>query len=179
VALVSLLKTGAEVRRGDIERLAADPRTRMEFFTELTSLGRQDLFPEAYRSQAKLAESDMVRWLCSPSEMCEQPKVIEQLDTRVLTTGVRRKRYYLFRFYYDYSDKLPHMPNGWLVGLSGPWPADQDELRYADQRLDTFSVFSQADERGVDAHYETLFDSLKECLVDVRRIPPRPYRDDA
>jgi hypothetical protein len=65
-ATVSLLRVGEKPDNASATTVASDAETRNLLLDKLAELRRRDLFPASELTQAKLAESDMVRWLVSP-----------------------------------------------------------------------------------------------------------------
>jgi len=174
-ATLVLVRLGTELPGKLLGHFAADPRTRLELYYELESMARGELFPESYRSQEKLAESDMVRWLCSPWDEREAPEAIERLDTRVDTVEGETGRYHLFKFYYEQEGESSSALRGWFVGMSGPWPTDERDLSIP-ECFYTLSAFAELGEGDVDEHFAVLLESMPRRVdVPLRRSP---YRDD-
>ncbi len=174
-ATLVLVRLGTKLPGKLLERFAADPRTRLGLYCELEAMGRGELFPEAHRSQEKLAESDMVRWLWSPWDEREAPEAIERLDTRVDTVEGETGRYHIFKFYYEQEGESSRVLRGWFVGMSGPWPADERDLSIPGCFY-TLSAFAELGEADVDEHFAVLLESMPR-RVDVPRLRSR-YRDD-
>jgi len=144
----SLVALGRDLPPECLDRIAADPSTRLDLYEHLQKLGQSQLFPPAYHTQLHFAEAQMVRWLCFPTEMGKPPDRIECIASREVTTAGRRGRVYLFRYFYEDDD------SGWMVGLSGPQPSDPAQV--SSQGHLTFSHFHKLDEMSTDEHFDSL-----------------------
>ena len=114
-AVLGLVRLGQGVSSAALERVASDPETRRELYDVLRAAKRSRLFPRAWRSQQRLAESDMVSWLIADVDAA--PDELRLLE-RIEAGGAR---HYVFEFRY----LPPHAAakDGWMAGVSGPWPA--------------------------------------------------------
>ncbi len=168
-ALITLTRWNARVPGELINQFAADPKTRITFLNNLTEIGRADLFPSAFLSQEQLAQSDMVFWLCSGFEMQAPPDAIETMDSFIADCHGDDKRFYVFKFYYPVDEEVEHMPCGWLAGVSGPWPVDQDDLTIP-HSPETFSTFTPADSVSPKVHFKNYQEDILESAV---RTPSR------
>ena len=78
------------------------------------------LYPDEFRGQAALAESDLVNWLTYPTELGRPPDEIELVQAIPFHTesDVGWADYFLFRF----RTHTPHWSarDGWIAGISGP-----------------------------------------------------------
>src|SRR6185436_8162736 len=68
-ALLSLLRHDQEVDPAAIAEVAQSAEARKFLFDGLQKLERFHLYPAALRTQAALAESDLVNWLIHPTEL--------------------------------------------------------------------------------------------------------------
>lgn len=120
-ALLSLLRQDQEVDPSIVAELAGCPETRIWLFDGLQKLERFALYPAEYRTQAALAESDLVNWLIHPYELGRAPEEIEFVQVIPFDGGADAAwlDYYLFRFRTD----PPHWSarHGWMAGVSGPF----------------------------------------------------------
>lgn len=87
------------------------------------------LFPKKYASPEYLAKSDMVHWLCYPTELGKAPDEIELFGT----VEVKKQPYYVFKYKSDSDNLSDELKNRWLVG----WSSDDGG---------TFSHFTPLDE---------------------------------
>lgn len=101
----------------DVERLAADRSTRADLLDLLAEHAATDLVDARWRTEEARAEADMVRWLHFPTELDAWPDEIELAGRGT----VGEERWYAWRF----RVHAPHWAadKGWMVGVSGPWPA--------------------------------------------------------
>src|SRR5262249_58994960 len=119
-AFLSLLRRDRGVDRAEGAEVAENAEARNFLSDGLKNLDRFPLYPPAQRTQAALAESDLVNWLIHPTELGRAPEAVELVQTIPFDTGTDAgwADYYLFRFRTD----PPHWAAryGWLVGVSGP-----------------------------------------------------------
>ena len=108
------------------------------FYNALDNMNRLELFPEEYVSQEKFAESNMVDWLCYPTELGREPDEIE-LDI----FEDSKYEFYLFRFR---SDSEGWKEKGWMAGLAGPFKAE--EIPTINSSGYTFSRFDEWDSKS-------------------------------
>jgi hypothetical protein len=152
-AALSLLRLGEPVDQACAHRIAASHEMRRWLYSGLEELGRLDLFPQEYLNQEALAYSDMVNWLCFPTELAREPDEIELMKTFVEqgepSQGV--VEHYLFRF----RTHPPHWSakEGWLAGIAGPfYPAEGP----SPSANGTFSAFQQWDSKTPEEHFREL-----------------------
>ena len=142
-AILSLLRHDREVDPAVVAEIAADPESRKWLFDGLQKLERTHLYPAEYRTQAALAESDLVNWLIHPTELGRAPEEIELVQAVPFDTATDAgwADYYLFRF----RTEPPHWAAryGWLAGVAGPFlRKDQPTIQALG---DTFSAFTPWD----------------------------------
>ncbi|MFZ5476421.1 MAG: hypothetical protein ACOZNI_06550 [Myxococcota bacterium] len=102
----------------DVERLAADRNTRAALLDRLAEHGATDLAAERWRTGEARSEGDLVRWLRFPTELDAFPD-----EVALAARGyVGEERWFVWRFRVD----EPHWAarDGWMMGVSGPWPAE-------------------------------------------------------
>ncbi len=150
IPIVSALENGQEPNSELVRSLAADPETRNRLFDCLAAFDRLEAIPPEYRTQLAIAESDMVYWLCHPNELRQPPDEIEMMETVEIDLGAEagRKRFYVFR----YRTHPPHWAagDGWMAGISGPYPLDESEI--VTMPGSTFSDFEPFDARTPEEH---------------------------
>lgn len=140
-----------------VARLAADPACRNHLYAALEELGKEDLFPQEYREVERIAESDLVRWLMHPNELCCPPSEIELVDSVPLEKDGLSGRVFLFRYRVDADHWLTD--KGWLAGVAGPYwdgeePSDWGSL--------TFSEFESFESRTAEEHVAYLRSMVEE-----------------
>ncbi|HVY30928.1 MAG TPA: hypothetical protein VHB79_30420 [Polyangiaceae bacterium] len=167
---VSLLRFGQELTAGSSLAIAADPETRNPFFDKLGELHRLELFPAAERTQAKFAESEMVRWLVYPTELARAPDHIELMKTMDADLGPddSAATYYLFRFKTDPPDQFAK--DGWMAGIAGPFL--RKDAPTTDARGETFSTFAAWDSASPEQHLQQVQKLIDE--VAARRAAGSP-----
>jgi hypothetical protein len=142
------LQAGADPAPGHLERFARDRETRKVLYEALERHGKMHLFPSQYLTQDALAEADLVLWLAHPNELAATPDEIEM--TAALPApgkGFEGQQYFLFR----YRTNPPHWAakDGWLAGVSGPFPVNGPLSVGASG---TFSRFEAYDARTPEEH---------------------------
>lgn len=158
-ALLSLLRHNQEVDAEIAGAIAADPESRKWLYDGLQKLERTQLYPARFRTQAALAESDLVNWLIHPTELGRAPDEIELVTTIPFDTETDAgwADYYLFRF----RTEPPHWSAryGWLAGVSGPFlRKDQPTIQALG---DTFSAFTPWDRKSPLEHVDDVRELLK------------------
>ena len=87
-SVVAPILAGQAPDSADVERFAAEPRTRATLFDFLLFHKRLDLFPAAYRTVEALAESQLVVWLLHPNELGSPPDEIELAEEVEIETSL-------------------------------------------------------------------------------------------
>jgi hypothetical protein len=157
--LLSLLRHDQEAEPIVAVEIAADPEARKWLFDGLQKLERTRLYPAEYRTQAMLAESDLVNWLLHPTELGRAPEEVELVRAVPFDTGTDAgwADYYLFRFRTD----PPHWAGryGWLAGVAGPFlRKDQPTI---ESLGDTFSAFTPWDRKTEVEHVDDVRELMK------------------
>jgi hypothetical protein len=116
--LIQKLSSAQALTEEDILPVAKDPGLRIAVFKMLEGYGRKDLFPAAYFTHEKGAESFLVNWLEFPTELGIAPHEIIFL-TKITVEENEALDYYVFKF----RTIPPHWAAqyGWMVGVSGPY----------------------------------------------------------
>jgi hypothetical protein len=158
-ALLSLLRHDQDVDAKAVAGVAADPESRKWLFDGLQKLERFHLYPAAYRTQAALAESDLVSWLIHPTELGRAPEEIELVQSVPFDTQTDAgwADYYLFRF----RTAPPHWAAryGWIAGVSGPFlRKDAPSIQALG---DTISTFTPWDRKTPAEHVEDVRELMK------------------
>jgi hypothetical protein len=144
-AAASLLARGEGVGAGLLDGLAAGPSGRAVLWEALEGSGELDAFPAKYRSQRRLAEADMVRWLQFPTEFGCAPEELERLAVVRGADGEGAIGiYYFFKFRHP-----AHDGGKWLVGVAGPY-GEKGPARLAGSA--TFSQFTPLGDKDLNGH---------------------------
>jgi hypothetical protein len=158
--LKSLLAHDQRLPAAAVAAVAASAEMRNFLYDKLNARGMTDLFPARYRTQAALAESNMVGWLTYPTELGRVPDQIELKKVVSVDTespdGILD--YYLFRF----RTLPPHWAakDGWMAGVAGPFL--RKEAPTTDAQGDTFSEFERWSARTPEAHVGDVRELLEE-----------------
>ncbi|MFG0243016.1 MAG: hypothetical protein ACF8R9_09540 [Phycisphaerales bacterium JB054] len=151
---LSLLRAGRAVDPAELEWVAQSPRERYVLHKMLLGMGRVEDLPAACCDRAKLAEGNMVDWLCFGTELGREPDEIELVAAVAVRQGRRFLRrgqltdYYFFRF--RVTEEHWSKERGWMVGMSGGF----ERAAGVEARPDgaTFSHFCGLDEKTMDEH---------------------------
>ena len=161
--------------------LAAEPIVRRRVLHYAEELHLADRIEEQYRTDAALAEADLVAWLADPTRIGIPPGECKLIDERTqFWPGAERPvRCYLFRYTYS-------LPQGSYsnVGIAGPltchFTADLTDM----PAEDVYAVFAgwqaehddiyEIDVREMTAQAHVDVDRLERRLLDARfeRIEP-------
>jgi hypothetical protein len=120
-AVIGLLRQSEAVEQEYLRDIAASPEMRNWFYDQLARMGKENLFPEEFKTQEALAESNMVNWLTYPTELGRAPDEIELMHVGAFDTETEDGLidYFVFRF----RTFEPHWAakDGWMAGISGPF----------------------------------------------------------
>lgn len=143
--ILRALAAGRPVAAKEIDAIAAQPAPRATLYRALCAAGKQNLFPAAWKSLDKIAESDMVVWLLHPNELGAIPDEIELMKTIERTGDIppETSRFFIFR----YRMHPPHWAagEGWLAGVAGPYGLHEDPMAppaCVFSRFEAFDAFS-------------------------------------
>jgi hypothetical protein len=143
---LTLLRRGKEVPDGELAWIAEHPRERYWLAKNLEDTGKKDRWPGVCRDQAKLAEGDMVQWLCFGTELEREPDEIELIHTEMREekegANVVKVDYYFFK----YRVTEEHWSK--MVGMAGGYRRDEQ----------TFSHFDKLGEKTIAEHVKALVD---------------------
>jgi len=158
-AVLSLLRHDQEVDPAEVANVAENAEARKFLFDGLQKLERFHLYPQELRTQAVLAESDLVNWLIHPTELGRSPDAIELMQVVPFDTETDAgwADYYLFRFRTD----PPHWAAryGWIAGVAGPFLRKDAPTIQA--LGDTFSAFTPWDRKSPGEHVEDVRELMK------------------
>jgi hypothetical protein len=158
-AVLSLLRHNEEVDPALVAEIAGCPESRKWLFDGLQKLERFHLYPTALRTQAALAESDLVNWLLHPRELGRAPDEIElmQVVTFNSETDAGWLDYYLFRFKVGGEHWAARL--GWLAGVSGPFV--RKDAPTIQSLGDTHSAYRPWDDKSQDDHVSDVRQVMK------------------
>ena len=112
----TLLSLGMEPPRAVVETLAKDLYHANLIYGSLKHYGKQQLFPAELATEENLAKSDLVHWLCYPTELGREPDEIEYIGK--IKYIFKKEVYHVFKYRSD-SDTLDDDLRGkWLIGWS-------------------------------------------------------------
>ena len=142
-ALAGLARRGDDLPTGPLATASADPESRWVVFEALRDAGRLDEMPEQHRTQAALAESDLVRWCSFPTELSQPPGEIELMDV----VGADEGDVYVFRF--RGGPEWHEQRDEWVAGVAGPFPKDADPPEpHGSRTFSSFVAWAEHDARG-------------------------------
>lgn len=113
------LRRGGELTADDVAPAAASPETRRALYDFLKDARKVSLMPRGSRTQAAMAEADLVRWLGFPTELGHRPDDIESAHVVTVEGDPSGPLdWHLLRF----RSSAPKWSDaGWMEGVSGPW----------------------------------------------------------
>lgn len=158
-AVLSLLRHNEEIDPATVAEVAACPESRKWLFDGLQKLERFHLYPAGLRSQAALAESELVNWLVHPRELGRAPDATElmQVVTFNSESDAGWLDYYLFRFRLDGDHWAARL--GWLAGVAGPFVRKDAPTIQA--LGDTHSTYRPWDDKLLDEHVSDVRQLMK------------------
>lgn len=110
----SLLELDEKPEQETIDILAKDDVFACNMFRSLKRNGLEEMFPEELRSEEYLSKSDMIHWLCFPTELGKAPDEIQFVGT----VKKRKNNFFVYKFK-SKSNNLPEeKKDEWLVGWS-------------------------------------------------------------
>lgn len=158
-AAMSLLQHDYGLQEEDVIDIASDSEVRNWFYESLVKIGKDEIYPEQFKSQKCFAESDMVNWLVYPTELGRVPDKIELMN--VFQEG--DMEYYLFRFRCD--SKKDWEKVGWMAGLSGPFSKKNCPTTVAEGH--TFSRFEEWDSKTPQEHFSNIVGNIRDYWSSV------------
>jgi hypothetical protein len=175
---LGLLRRGEAPAAESVARAAADPEARVVLYDQLASTGWLELMPDSERTQSKLAEGEMVRWLMFPTELGRAPDEIEEVAVVAMRHEAGPADLYVFKF----RCHEPHWSasDGWMVGVAGPYLRREQPTS---QSLNaTFSRFEPYQEEKLRERVEAIVGTLAEWASAHGQavpgsVPRRRWRD--
>lgn len=113
--LETLLDNNRQVSADAIKKIAGDLSYANLLKNVLVKYGKVNLFPKEYDTPEYLAKSDLVHWLCYPTELNQKPDEIELLGKAT----VKKEDYFIFKYKSDSDNLTDELQNVWLIGWSG------------------------------------------------------------
>ena len=113
--LETLLENNRQVSADAIKEIAGDLSYANLLKIVLVKYGKANLFPKEYDTPEYLAKSDLVHWLCYPTELNQKPDEIELLGKAT----VKKEDYFIFKYKSDSDNLTDELQNVWLIGWSG------------------------------------------------------------
>lgn len=113
--LETLLDNNRQVSADVIKEIAGDLSYANLLKNVLVKYGKANLFPKEYDTPEYLAKSDLVHWLCYPTELNQKPDEIELLGKAT----VKKEDYFIFKYKSDSDNLTDELQNVWLIGWSG------------------------------------------------------------
>jgi hypothetical protein len=154
---IDAVRENRPVAQETVTELAGVAATRNHLFARLKAMGRADIFPAAYRSIEKVAESDLARWLMHPNELGAAPSDMELVRGIDVREQEKSGRVFLFRFRADASNWASN--HGWMAGVAGPYWDNAEPLGTASG---TFSELIPFDSLTAEQHVDVLRQALKK-----------------
>jgi len=140
-----------------VAQVAAVAAPRNRLLARLTEMGKQDLFPAAWRSVEKVAESDLVCWLMHRNELGTPPSAVELVRIVPVRDAAKAGSVLLFRF--RTSPTHWAAKRGWMAGVAGPyWDSDETPQHGAG----TFSELTPFDAMTEEEHVGFLREALRK-----------------
>ncbi|XXF81244.1 hypothetical protein P2318_16240 [Myxococcaceae bacterium GXIMD 01537] len=167
-AVIALLRRNEPVAPAALQRVSAHPELRRWLYEYLKKANQLERMPARFRTQAALAETDMVHWLLDTKALGVAPSRIELKKVLTLKPGgdVGELDYYVFR----YQVAAPHelAASGWLAGVSGPFRRKEGPSLNA--LGDTFSAYEPFARKTPEQHAQ-LQESLQRWKQEVSTGP--------
>ena len=106
----------------EVRSLARKDYLRPKLYQALARLGRLDLFPVEYLDRRAEAEARLAYWLMIPHDLQGRPEAIEFVESVQASAQGKQAEFLVFR--YRMAEGHWAHKHGWLLGLAGPYFAD-------------------------------------------------------
>jgi hypothetical protein len=158
-AALALLRHNEEVDPAIITQIASCAESRKWLYDGLQKLERFQLYPATLRTQAALAESDLVDWLVHARELGRAPDEIHLVKVIPFDTGEEAGwlDYYLFRF--RVVGRHWAARSGWMVGVAGPFL--RKDAPTIQSLGDTHSSYRRWNEKPIEDHVSDVRQVMK------------------
>lgn len=110
----SLLELDEKPEQETVDFLSKNDVFACDMYKSLKRNGLVGMFPEKLRNDEYLSKSDMVHWLCFPTELGKVPDEIQFLGK----VKKRKNTYFVFKFKSESDNLAEEKKNVWLVGWS-------------------------------------------------------------
>ncbi len=139
--LADKFASGEVPTEAEIARYSAYIGTREATYSLLHEQGKVDLFPKAYYTIKKAAESNLANWLAYPNGLDAIPDEVVHLEEVVIDFNGHDVIYHVFK----YRAHPPHWAakDGWMIGVVGPYFDDSKPYNWPGG---TFSRFKKVGE---------------------------------
>jgi uncharacterized protein YbaP (TraB family) len=111
ITLPYLAKLKEKPDHANITKLAADPLFRLQFYEALKEINEEKLFPAAFKTQGKLAESMLVQYMDSEDGA---PETIELIGPMTVQYQESKQKIFVFKYKYSPEDE-------WMLAMAGPF----------------------------------------------------------
>lgn len=154
----ALLAQGDRPPAALLERAAASAGTRAQLHGILHARKLGHLFPDAWRTFERLAETHMVSWLMYPTELGYAPPEIA-LGARVEGRSQEgdAEQWLLWRFCDEEGQAF--------AGFTGPYPADCAAEQVLQISVEAFSSFEPWASKTPEQHVESMLDTLESWTI--------------
>jgi hypothetical protein len=154
-AVLALLKNKQPVAAADIMKFAVDKEWRARFYALLKKAGRTDLFPKAFYTQQKFAESYLFSTLSDDEELAV--KTMQLVKTKTAVINGKQQRFYLFKVTPDDEDNTAHL------AICGAFNNNLAIADVSDEDLDTFYDYDEEFSSGtIDKKFENYISEKKK-----------------
>jgi HEAT repeat protein len=151
-AAKSMRALGHDVPDEALSRVAANAEMRNWLIQELQKTHELERIPARYRSQAAIAESEMVQWLAYPTELGHVPSAISLAKVISTETHSGVVDIYVFKIKTD---------DGWVAGLAGPYVRADEPT--TDSGGATFSSFEPWDSKSPEEHAKQMVELVSKA----------------
>lgn len=142
--LYEMLQKGQSPGAAMLLPYAQNVLTRELTYKLLHEFGKAELFPAAYYSIEKGAESNLANWLEFPTELNACPDEIQHLKRVSLDFDGENNLVHYEVFKYRVNEPNPAAKQGWMLGVVGPY---FDDSKPYDFPQSTFSRISSTLEK--------------------------------
>lgn len=117
ITSIHLLKNNITFDQAYIDKIAADPLRRFQFYDDMKKINKERLIDARYLTSRMMAESDLYEYMDYDDGA---PEVMEFLKERKVFHEGQKKTIHIFKFKY-YGDDT------WYIGISGPYDTQSKE----------------------------------------------------
>jgi len=160
LAAVGLARRGVAVPAERMSLLGRDAEARGILVDGLGALGRHFALPPGHLHQVAVAESELIRWLASETQMGSAPDEVEHRGTVPCPSDWGDGVVHVFGF----RVRPPHWSaaRGWMLGAVGPFDPGAE---FAPRRAEGFtahSLYLAEDCDGLDGHVRAIAGAVLE-----------------